>query len=182
MRKREREANAAKEKENGSMGQSEGVSGKSSNAEPCKDENNNSNQNSCDDSPKHSKTNGSHSKEDNVSKENEFVCDLCSEQFQTLSEKNLHKKMCFPQSDFFSSGMEDIIDSEFRKKGEKKSPAFICEFCGQKFTNMVWLHKHLNSCVVKKEKEQEKYDRSKIIETKGIYNRLNLMYVDTSGV
>ena len=69
--------------------------------------------------------------------------------------------MCFPQSDFFSSGMEDVIDSEFRKNSEKKSPAFICEFCGQKFTNMVWHTKHLNSCVVKKEKDQEKYESSK---------------------
>ena len=148
MRKREREANAAKEKEqeNGNKGQSEEVSGKSSNKEPCKDENNNSNQtfNSCDASHKHSKTNGSHSKEDDVSTGNELICDLCSEQFQTLSEKNLHKKMCFPQSDFFSSGMEDVIDSEFRKNCEKTSPVFICEFCGQKFTNMVWHTKHLN--------------------------------------
>merc|ERR1712110_957359 len=146
--------------ENDSKEQSEGPNGKSS-AEPCKDENNNSNQtfNTCDDSPKHSKTNGSHSNEKNVSKEKEFVCGLCSEQFQSLMEKNLHKKICFPQSDFLSSGMEDIIDSEFRNNCEKKSPAFICEFCDQKFTNMVWHTKHLNSCAVKKEKQENSYSK-----------------------
>merc|ERR1712110_833049 len=146
--------------ENDSKEQSEGPNGKSS-AEPCKDENNNSNQtfNTCDDSPKHSKTNGSHSNEKNVSKEKEFVCGLCSEQFQSLMEKNLHKKICFPQSDFLSSGMEDIIDSEFRNNCEKKSPAFICEFCDQKFTNMVWHTKHLNSCAVKKEKQESSYSK-----------------------
>merc|ERR1712045_851051 len=155
MRKKEREATAAKERE-GAKEESEKREEK-----PCMDENNNNHEgiNKCDESSKHSKTNGvrknndSHSKEDDVSKEEIFSCDLCNETFYTLMEKNLHKKVCFPQSDFLSSGMEDIIDSEFRKTGDKISPAFVCEFCGQKFTNMVWHTKHLKSCRFKQDKE-----------------------------
>merc|ERR1712242_532341 len=72
-----------------------------------------------------------------------------------MGEQNLHKKVCYPKSDFLSSGMEDVIDSEYRNSDKKKSPAFICQFCDEKFTNMVWQTKHMNNCKIKLARESE---------------------------
>ena len=83
-----------------------------------------------------------------------FNCDICELSFFTLIELNLHKKVCYPDPDFLSSGMEDVIDTEFRKKNgakiNEKIVKFICSLCNEKFTNMVWLNKHKNKCQVEK--------------------------------
>merc|ERR1712242_224966 len=51
--------------------------------------------------------------------------------------------------------MEDVINSEYRNSDKKKSPAFICQFCDEKFTNMVWQTKHMNICKIKLARESE---------------------------
>merc|ERR1712029_807534 len=109
----------------------------------------------------HSKINDTsekcHVKDKCDSDKDNIICNICSKIFRSIMELNLHKKVCYPKSEFLSSGMEDVINTEYRKSDEKKNIAFICEFCDQKFTNMVWQTKHRNNCAVKKEKQESSY-------------------------
>merc|ERR1712029_1169694 len=115
----------------------------------------------CQTETQHSKINDTsgkcHVKDKCDSDKDNITCNIYSEIFRSIMELNLHKKVCYPKSEFLSSGMEDVINTEYRKSDEKKNIAFICEFCDQKFTNMVWHTKHLNSCAVKKEKQESSY-------------------------
>merc|ERR1712227_125504 len=111
----------------------------------------------CQTETQHSKINDTsgkcHIKDKCDSDKDNITCNICSEIFRSIMELNLHKKVCYPKSEFLSSGMEDVINTEYRKSDEKKNIAFICEFCDQKFTNMVWQTKHRNNCEIKKQKE-----------------------------
>merc|ERR1712029_821642 len=100
-----------------------------------------------------------HVKDKCDSDKDNITCNICSEIFRSIMELNLHKKVCYPKSEFLSSGMEDVINTEYRKSDEKKNIAFICEFCDQKFTNMVWQTKHRNNCEIKKQKEKKDLER-----------------------
>merc|ERR1712029_1337991 len=117
----------------------------------------------CQTETQHSKINDTsekcHVKDKCDSDKDNIICNICSEIFRSIMELNLHKKVCYPKSEFLSSGMEDVINTEYRKSDEKKNIAFICEFCDQKFTNMVWQTKHRNNCEIKKQKEKEDLER-----------------------
>ena len=92
------------------------------------------------------------------------TCNICEETFLTMIEHNLHKKQCFPAPDFLSSGMEDVIEAEYRK-AEETLRQFICSLCDKHFTNMVWLTKHQNNCKVakgEKTKEEKDFETEKI--------------------
>ena len=92
-----------------------------------------------------------------------FTCNICDRTFLTLIEYNLHKKVCFPVPDFLSTGMEDVIDTEFRKNNrprqEEPVPEFLCPLCGERFTNMVWLTKHQSKCQVERTQNCPGQDR-----------------------
>ena len=105
------------------------------------------------------------------------TCNICGETFLTMIEHNLHKKQCFPAPDFLSSGMEDVIEAEYRARGKgeanaEETPQFLCSLCDQKFTNLVWLTKHTNNCQVgdgernKEEKEQTVKPNDKEVKIK----------------
>merc|ERR1712029_1138315 len=117
----------------------------------------------CQTETQHSKINDTsekcHVKDKCDSDKDNITCNICSEFFRSIMELNLHKKVCYPKSEFLSSGMEDVIDSEYRKSDEKKTIAFTCEFCDQKFTNMVWQTKCRNKCEIKKQKEKEELEK-----------------------
>ena len=118
----------------------------------------------------HSTNNNINSDVETSDERKSVTCNNCQETFLTSIEHNLHKKQCFPAPDFLSSGMEDVIDAEYRKGGKTEAAEtvrqFICSLCDKNFTNLVWLTKHQNNCKVtdgERKKEEKDVQIEKII-------------------